>query len=115
MNISIIGTGYVGLVTGACLAEKGHYVTCVDIDPERVAAHNRAVSPIFVGCLGELLRKHVGHTQKATTDLPAAVSNSELTRIAVGTPFDGHTIALSAVTAAAQQIGSTLRNKATYH
>jgi len=47
MNVSIIGTGYVGLVTGACLAEKGHHVTCVDIDPERVAALNRADSPIF--------------------------------------------------------------------
>ena len=59
MNVSIIGTGYVGLVTGACLAEKGHHVTCVDIDPERVAALNRAESPIFEAGLDELLRKHV--------------------------------------------------------
>jgi len=56
MNVSIIGTGYVGLVTGACLAEKGHHVTCVDIDPERVAALNRAESPIFEAGLDELLR-----------------------------------------------------------
>jgi len=115
MNVSIIGTGYVGLVTGACLAEKGHYVTCVDINPERVAALNRAESPIFEAGLDELLHKHVGRTLRATTDLPAAVSDSELTLIAVGTPFDGQTIDLSAVVAASRQIGSTLRNKTAYH
>jgi UDPglucose 6-dehydrogenase len=115
MNVSIIGTGYVGLVTGACLAEKGHHVTCVDIDPERVAALNRAESPIFEAGLDELLRKHVGRTLKATTDLPAAVSDSELTLIAVGTPFDGQTIDLAAVMAASRQIGSTLRDKTAYH
>ena len=115
MNVSIIGTGYVGLVTGACLAEKGHHVTCVDIDPERVATLNRAESPIFEAGLDELLRKHVGRTLKATTDLPAAVLDSELTFIAVGTPFNGQTIDLAAVIAASRQIGSTLRSKATYH
>ena len=115
MNVSIIGTGYVGLVTGACLAEKGHHVTCVDIDPERVAALNRAESPIYEAGLDELLRKHVGRTLRATTDFSAAVWDSELTLIAVGTPFNGQTIDLSAVMAAARQIGSTLRNKTAYH
>jgi UDPglucose 6-dehydrogenase len=115
MNVSIIGTGYVGVVTGACLAEKGHRVTCVDIDPERVAALNRAESPIFETGLDELLRKHVGRTLSATTDLPVAVADSELTLIAVGTPFNGQTIDLTAVMAASHQIGSTLRNKTTYH
>jgi UDPglucose 6-dehydrogenase/GDP-mannose 6-dehydrogenase len=115
MNVSIIGTGYVGLVTGACLAEKGHHVTCVDIDPDRVATLNHAQSPIFEAGLDELLRKHVGRTLRATTDLSAAVLDSELTFIAVGTPFNGQTIDLAAVTAASRQIGSTLRNKAAYH
>ena len=115
MNVSIIGIGYVGLVTGACLAEKGHNVTCVDIDPERVAALNRAEAPIFEAGLDELLRQHVGRTLKATTDLPAAVSDSDLTLIAVGTPFNGQTIDLTAVMAASRQIGSTLRNKTAYH
>jgi UDPglucose 6-dehydrogenase len=115
MNVSIIGTGYVGVVTGAGLAEKGHRVTCVDIDPERVAALNRAESPIFETGLDELLRKHVGRTLSATTDLPVAVADSELTLIAVGTPFNGQTIDLTAVMAASHQIGSTLRNKSTYH
>ena len=62
MKISIIGTGYVGLVTGACLADKGHQVTCVDVDPARVAALNAAESPIFEAGLDELLRRHVGRT-----------------------------------------------------
>jgi UDPglucose 6-dehydrogenase len=115
MNVSIIGTGYVGVVTGACLAEKGHRVTCVDIDPERVAALNRAESPIFETGLDELLRKHVGRTLSATTDLPVAVADSDLTLIAVETPFNGQTIDLTAVMAASHQIGSTLRNKTTYH
>jgi UDPglucose 6-dehydrogenase/GDP-mannose 6-dehydrogenase len=115
MKVSIIGTGYVGLVTGACLAEKGHRVTCVDIDPERVAALNRAQSPIFEAGLQELLRKHVGQRISATTDLPAAVLDSELTLIAVGTPFNGTEIDLTAVLSAARQIGAALARTQAYH
>lgn len=115
MNISIIGTGYVGLVTGACLAEKGHQVTCVDINPERVAALNRAEAPIYEAGLEDLLRKHVGRGLKATTDLPAAVLETELTLIAVGTPFNGKEIDLTAVLGATRQIGAALKQKAAYH
>jgi UDPglucose 6-dehydrogenase len=115
MKLSIIGTGYVGLVTGACLADKGHDVTCVDIDPARVESLNRAQSPIFENGLTELLRRNVGHRLKATSDLAAAVMNSELTMIAVGTPFDGKTIDLTAVLAASRQIGAALKQKSGYH
>ena len=115
MKISIIGTGYVGLVTGACLAEKGHHVTCVDINAERVAALNRAESPIFEAGLEELLRKHVGKALNATTDLAAAVLNTELTLIAVGTPFNGKEIDLTAVLGATRQIGTVLKQKDGYH
>ncbi len=115
MKISIIGTGYVGLVTGACLAEKGHQVTCVDINPERVAALNRAESPIFEAGLEELLRKHVGKGLSATTDLNAAVLNTDLTLIAVGTPFNGKEIDLTFVLGATKQIGSVLKQKSGYH
>src|SRR5688572_18481134 len=115
MKISIIGTGYVGLVTGACLAEKGHEVTCVDINPERVAALNRAESPIYEDGLEDLLRRHVGQRLRATTDLAAAVANTELTLIAVGTPFNGKEIDLTAVLGAAKQIGAALKQKTTYH
>jgi UDPglucose 6-dehydrogenase/GDP-mannose 6-dehydrogenase len=115
MKISIIGTGYVGLVTGACLAEKGHQVTCVDINPERVAALNRAESPIFEAGLEELLRKHVGKALTATTDLNAAVLGTDLTLIAVGTPFNGKEIDLTAVLGATKQIGAALKQKSGYH
>lgn len=115
MKISIIGTGYVGLVTGACLAEKAHEVTCVDIDPARVAALSRAESPIFEAGLDELLRKNVGQRLRATTDLEAAVLDSELTLIAVGTPFDGDSIDLTAVLTAAKQIGGAIKRKNGYH
>jgi UDPglucose 6-dehydrogenase len=115
VNISIIGTGYVGLVTGACLAENGHRVTCVDIDPARVAALNQAVPPIFEAGLPELLRKHVGHSLFATTDLAAAVRDSDVTLIAVGTPFNGKEIDLTAVLGATRQIGAALKEKSSYH
>src|SRR5262245_42269341 len=115
LKISIIGTGYVGLVTGACLAEKGHEVTCVDINPERIAALNRAESPIFEAGLEELLRKHVGKALSATTDLNAAVLNTELTLIAVGTPFNGKEIDLTFVLGATKEIGSALKQKSSYH
>ena len=63
MKISIVGTGYVGLVTGACLAARGHDVTCVDVDPERVAALNAAKSPIFEAGLDDpLLQSTVGQS-----------------------------------------------------
>jgi UDPglucose 6-dehydrogenase/GDP-mannose 6-dehydrogenase len=115
MKISIIGTGYVGLVTGACLAEKGHQVTCVDINPDRVNALNRAESPIYEAGLEELLRKHVGKSLSATTDLAEAVLNTELTLIAVGTPFNGKEIDLTFVLGAAKQIGAALKTKNSYH
>jgi len=115
MKISIIGTGYVGLVTGACLAEKGHQVTCVDINPERVAALNRAEPPIFEAGLEDLLRKHVGKGLSATADLAKAVLETDLTLIAVGTPFDGKEIDLTAVLGATKQIGAVLKQKSSYH
>jgi UDPglucose 6-dehydrogenase/GDP-mannose 6-dehydrogenase len=115
MKISIVGTGYVGLVTGACLAEKGHQVTCIDINQERVAALNRAHSPIFEAGLAELLARHVGKSLFATSDLAAAVLATEVTIIAVGTPFDGQKIDLTAVLGVAREIGEVLRRKSDYH
>ena len=115
MKLSIVGTGYVGLVTGACLAEKGHDLICVDIDPGRVAMLNRAQSPIFEAGLQRLLETNVGKRLKATDNIAAAVRDSELTIIAVGTPFDGNAIDLTAVLKASQQIGAALKVKSGYH
>lgn len=115
LSISIVGTGYVGLVTGACLASQGHRVVCVDLDRARVDALNRAEAPIYEAGLPELLKRTVGPRLSATTDLAAAVRETEVTLIAVGTPFDGTRIDLSYVLGAARQIGEALRAKSTYH
>ena len=115
MKISIIGTGYVGLVSGVCLAEKGHHVVCVDLDPAKVDQINAGRSPIHEKGLDELLRKHCGGNFRATTDLHAAVLDSEISMIAVGTPFDGNEIDLRFIRAAARQIGAALKDKPGYH
>ena len=115
MRLSIIGTGYVGLVTGACLAEKGHAVTCVDVDAAKVDRINRAESPIHEAGLDDLLRRHAGKGLRATTDLESAVLGSDLTFIAAGTPFDGKEIDLRFVKEIARQTGAALRDKPGYH
>lgn len=115
MRISVIGTGYVGLVSGVCFAEIGHQCVCVDIDSGKVDRINRGEPPIHENGLEPLLRKHAGTTLRATTDLRAAVHESEITFIAVGTPFDGQRIDLSYVRQVAAQIGAALRDKSSYH
>ncbi len=115
MRVSIIGTGYVGLITGVCLAEKGHHVVCVDVDSDKVAQINRGIPPIYEQDLEPLLERNVGSHFAATTDLEKAVLETELTLIAVGTPFDGEQIDLQYVKNVAAQIGETLSQKDEYH
>ena len=115
MRVSVIGTGYVGLVSGVCLAEIGHQVICVDVDHAKVDMINRGRPPIYEKGLAPLLEKNIGKRLSATTDLATAVKQSELSLIAVGTPFDGDQIDLSFVRQVAHQIGETLRSKAEYH
>ena len=73
MNVSVVGTGYVGLVTGVCLAEKGHKVFCVDIDQEKVDKINRGISPIHEQGLEELLKKNKHGNLQAEIDLCKSV------------------------------------------
>jgi UDPglucose 6-dehydrogenase len=115
MRISIIGTGYVGLVTGVCLAEKGHTVVCVDVDAEKVDRINRGIPTFFEKGLEDLLQKNLESGIRATTDLAAAVTETEITMIAVGTPFDGNEIDLSFVKNVAREIGEALKDKPGYH
>ena len=115
MRISIVGTGYVGLVTGACLAEQGHEVVCVDVDPRKVDMINAAESPIHEHGLSELLRRHVGRGLWATVDLRAAVRATLLTFIAVGTPIGDAQIDLSFVKKAALDVGAAMRESGDYH
>ena len=114
MNVSIIGTGYVGLVSGACFADLGHSVTCVDVDAARVASVNACLSGLHEPGLDELLQKHVPTGRlRATTDLPAAVRGSAITLLAVPTPFDAAAgrIDLTFVKRAAGQVAEALKDK----
>jgi len=115
MRISVIGTGYVGLVSGACFAEIGHDCLCVDVDASKVDRINRGEPPIHENGLESMLKRHVGTRLRATTDLRAAVHDSDITFIAVGTPFDGQRIDLTFVREAARQIGAALHDKNGYH
>jgi len=110
MKIAVIGTGYVGLVTGAGFSDFGHDVTCVDIDPARVDALARGEIPIVEPGLGDLVRRNASLGRlRFTTSTAEAVSGVELAFIAVGTPSapDG-SADLTHVLRAAEQIGRAL-------
>src|ERR1700704_2901811 len=111
MRIAMIGTGYVGLVSGACIADFGHHVICVDQDAAKIAALNRGEIPIYEPGLHELIRANVREDRLAfSTSLTAPVSEADAVFIAVGTPSrrgDGHAD-LSYVHAAAREIATAL-------
>jgi len=115
MRVCVIGAGYVGLVTGACLADKGHDVVCVDIDEDKVALVNRGECPIVEAGLDELLARHAGRNLRATTDLEGAVRDSDISFIAVGTPFKDGAIDLTFVEHAASAVGRALGEMTEYH
>ncbi len=115
MNVSIVGAGYVGLVTGLCLAERGHHVTCVDVDAAKVARLCDGILPLYEPGLDALLERQLGKRFFATTELRTAVQASELTMIAVGTPIEDGAISLRFVESAAHAIGQALSDKSDYH
>lgn len=116
MRISIIGTGYVGTVTGACFAHLGNEVICVDVDPKRVESINRGVPPIYEEGLDELLKAHAGKNLSATLDYDYAVGNSDVSFICVPTPTDeSGKIDLRFVREASRSIGERLKVKDSYH
>jgi UDPglucose 6-dehydrogenase len=87
VKVCVIGTGYVGLVAGTCFAESGNDVICVDIDAEKVARLRQGTVPIYEPGLEELIKRNVAESRLSfTTDLPAAVRESVVCFIAVGTP-----------------------------
>ncbi|MBB1089218.1 UDP-glucose/GDP-mannose dehydrogenase family protein [Lysobacter sp. SG-8] len=89
MRVTIFGTGYVGLVTGACLADVGHDVVCVDVDEVKVEGLNRGVVPIFEPGLEPMVKaNHAAGRLRFTTDAATAIAHGEVIFIAVGTPPD---------------------------
>lgn len=87
MKISVIGTGYVGLVTGTCLAESGNHVTCVDVDQQKISQLRAGRVPIFEPGLTELVLRNADDRRlHFTTDLASAVADSQIIFLAVGTP-----------------------------
>ena len=110
MKITIIGTGYVGLVTGVCLADKGHEVICLDIDPQKIDMLNKGISPIYEDGLEELMKKNKDKLIY-TTDQDLAYKNSEIIIIGVGTPEkkDG-SANLKYVYGVAKEIGKRAEN-----
>src|SRR5690348_3946680 len=94
MRIAMIGTGYVGLVSGACLSEFGHHVTCIDTDAEKVEALRAGRIPIFEPGLEEVVATNTRAGRLSfDTDLANAVESADAVFIAVGTPSrrgDGH-------------------------
>src|SRR5262249_15520065 len=87
MKIAVVGTGYVGLVAGACLAENGNDVICVDKDAKKIETLNAGKMPIYEPGLEEMVRRSRDEERLSfTTDLPGAVQASAIVFIAVGTP-----------------------------
>jgi UDPglucose 6-dehydrogenase len=114
MKVAIFGTGYVGLVTGTCLAEVGHDVVCVDVDAAKVEGLNRGVVPIYEPGLSPMVQaNHAAGRLHFTTDAAAAVAHGDLLFIAVGTPPDEDGSAdLQYVLAVARTIGEHLARPA---
>lgn len=110
MNVTIIGTGYVGLVTGCCLAESGHQVICVDNNEAKVAEMRSGVSPIYEPGLQEMMARNIEKGRLSfTTDLAEGVSAAKAIFLALPTPpQDDGSADLSAVLAVAKQLGPNL-------
>ncbi|WP_313143436.1 2-dehydropantoate 2-reductase N-terminal domain-containing protein, partial [Stenotrophomonas sp.] len=107
MRVAIFGTGYVGLVTGTCLADAGHQVVCVDIDQAKVDGLNQGIIPIYEPGLEPMVKaNHAASRLAFTTDAAAAIGHGQVVFIAVGTPPDEDGSAdLQYVLAVARTIG----------
>lgn len=116
MKISIVGTGYVGLVTGLSLAVLGHEVICVDNDQNKIFKINKGCSPFYEPGIDELLKQEVAKKSiYATDNFEKSILESSVTIIAVGTPTVNSKIDLSFIKKAAKQIGEALAKDDKYH
>ena len=109
MKVATIGAGSVGLVTGACRADIGNDVICVDILASKVDRINQGKSPIYEDGLQEILERSIGKNLNATTDLKMAIEKSDISFICVGTPSDEDgKIDLRYIKSAAESLGKAL-------
>lgn len=110
MKVIIVGTGYVGLVTGACLAEVGTNVTCIDIDSAKIERLKQGILPIYEPGLEEIVERNIQNGRLLfSTDLKLSVKDADIVFIAVGTPSDEDGSAdLKYVLAVAEEIGSSI-------
>ncbi|MBL9140835.1 MAG: UDP-glucose/GDP-mannose dehydrogenase family protein, partial [Phycisphaerae bacterium] len=110
MKLTMVGAGYVGLVTGACFAETGNHVTCLDVDPRKIEKLNNGESPIYEPGLSEMLTSNIRAGRlEFTLDKDAAYSEADAIFIAVGTPSDEDGSAdLQYVLAVARDIAASL-------
>ena len=113
MNITVLGSGYVGLVSGTCFAEMGNKVTCVDIDSIKIEKLNQGIIPIFEPGLETMVLKNIKNKNLFfTTALDEALQNSEIVFIAVGTPMgDDGSADLQYVLAVAKSIGELMQKR----
>ncbi|QXP64472.1 UDP-glucose/GDP-mannose dehydrogenase family protein [Polaribacter sp. HaHaR_3_91] len=113
MNIAVVGSGYVGLVSGTCFAEMGNKVTCVDIDQKKIQKLEEGIIPIFEPGLEQMVLKNVKNKNLFfTTKLGEAISDAEIVFIAVGTPMgDDGSADLQYVLAVAKSIGETMQKR----
>jgi UDPglucose 6-dehydrogenase len=113
--ISIIGSGYVGLITGVGFALRGHKVICMDIDKTKVSKINSGVPPIYEEGLEDCMKRVINNNFEATNDMSHAISNSSITFIAIGTPSNSDgSINLKYIESAADNLGKELKKKG-YH
>lgn len=114
MKISIIGSGYAGLVSAACFANLGHQVNCIDVNQKTIDQINNSKSPLHEPGLEELLQQN---KDNISAHLPSKeiIKNSDIIFISVGTPNHNDEIDLSQVNEAAQMIGNSLKDSSTFH
>ena len=113
MNIAVIGTGYVGLVSGTCFAEMGNKVTCVDVNTQKIEKLKQGIIPIYEPGLEEMVLSNVAHKNLFfTTNIAEAIKEAEVAFIAVGTPMgDDGSADLQYVLSVAQSIGETMQGE----
>lgn len=117
MRVSILGLGYVGTVTGACLADRGFSVTGVDVNSEKVEMINNGQSPIVEEAIGEIVERTTANGNLiASSEVPRAVHESDVSLVCVGTPSKANgDLDLTYVSRVAEQIGSALAEKSSFH